>query len=82
MMPGASDLRFMAFPVMHAVIAAVIALMFRNEGDYVAFLLKAWICWVPAFWFLFGSRTKLWFLPLVASIPFLMLTAWFAWGKQ
>lgn len=82
MLPSAHDMRFMTIPVFHAVIAVVVALMLRNEGDYAAFLIKAWICWIPAFWFLFGSRTRLWFLPLAASSPFLILAAWLAWGQN
>ena len=71
--------KFMGIPVSQAVITLVVALMFHGQNDLPDFLLKLWLCWIPALWFLFGGRSKLWFLPLAAGFPFWTWAAWITW---
>jgi hypothetical protein len=78
-MGGHSSWRYMGFPVFHAVLAVVVTLISQGESEYPDFLLKLWLLWIPALWFLFHGRTKLWFLPLVTGAPFWIWAAWLTW---
>ena len=71
--------RYMGFPVIHAMLALVAALVGQGESEGSLYVVKLWSLWIPIVWFLFRGRSPLWFLPLAASFPFWAWAAWITW---